>query len=87
VLNGKATNLVLPVTPPIARAAKASGEVVVQIMIDEDGNVISATAASGHPLLRAAAVAAARESKFSPTRLSGQPVKVNGVLIYNFANE
>jgi hypothetical protein len=35
-------------------------------------------------LLQAAAVAAARASKFTPTKLSGQPVKVNGVIIYNF---
>jgi len=39
---------------------------------------------SGHPLLRAAAVAAARGARFSPTKLSGQPVKVSGVITYNF---
>jgi TonB family protein len=61
-----------------------TGQVTVQVLIDENGNVISASAASGHPLLRAAAVNAARASKFSPTKLSGQPVKVNGVIIYNF---
>lgn len=87
VLNGKAISLPLPVYPPIALAAKASGSVTVQITIDEDGNVISAQADSGHPLLRAAAVTAAREAKFSPTRLSGQPVKVQGVVIYNFSPE
>ena len=54
------------------------------ILLDENGNVISAHATSGHPLLQAAAVAAARSSKFTPTKLSGQPVKVNGVIIYNF---
>jgi outer membrane biosynthesis protein TonB len=46
--------------------------------------VISAHAVSGHPLLQAAAVGAARASKFTPTKLSGQPVKVSGVIIYNF---
>jgi protein TonB len=54
------------------------------VTIDESGNVISASAVSGHPLLRAAAVAAARSSKFSPTMLSGQAVKVTGVIVYNF---
>jgi protein TonB len=53
-------------------------------LIDEKGNVLSATAISGHPLLRAAAVEAARGAKFSPTLLSGQPVKVSGVISYNF---
>lgn len=87
VLNGKATSLPPPQYSPIAKQAGASGTVTVQITIDEEGNVISAEAISGHPLLRAAAVSAAREAKFSPTKLAGQPVKVQGVLIYNFANE
>jgi protein TonB len=84
VLNGKAIHLVTPPYPAIARSAHASGAVQVQVLIDENGNVISANAVSGHPLLRAAAVAAAHASKFSPTKLSGQPVKVNGVIVYNF---
>ncbi len=84
VLNGRAVHLVTPPYPAIARSAHASGAVQVQVLIDENGNVISARAMSGHPLLQAAAVAAARSSKFTPTKLSGQPVKVNGVIIYNF---
>ncbi|HYX28904.1 MAG TPA: energy transducer TonB [Pyrinomonadaceae bacterium] len=84
VLNGKAIRLVTPPYPAIARSAHASGAVNVQVTIDENGNVISAVATSGHPLLRAAAQSAAMASKFSPTKLSGQPVKVSGVIIYNF---
>jgi protein TonB len=84
VLNGKAINLPKPAYPPIARAAHASGTVVVQVLIDENGNVVSAHAVSGHPLLQGAAVGAARQAKFSPTKLSGQPVKVTGVIQYNF---
>jgi TonB family protein len=86
-LNGKAVSKPAPVYPPIARAAKASGTVVVQVVVDEEGNVISATAISGHPLLQAAAVAAARQAKFTPTKLSGSPVKVTGTLTYNFVLE
>lgn len=84
VLNGRAIRLTQPPYPAIARSAHASGQVQVQVLIDENGNVISAHATSGHPLLQGAAVAAARASKFTPTKLSGQPVKVNGVIIYNF---
>jgi periplasmic protein TonB len=84
VLNGKAINLVHPQFPAIAKQAHACGTVTVQAVIDEAGNVISAHAAGGHPLLQASAVAAARASKFSPTKLSGQPVKVTGVITYNF---
>jgi protein TonB len=84
VLNGKAISLPKPPYPQIARTARASGTVSVQVMIDENGNVVSASAVSGHPLLRAAAVQAARQAKFTPTKLSGQPVKVSGVINYNF---
>lgn len=84
VLNGKAISKPQPAYPAIAKAAKASGTVTVQVLVDESGNVVTASAVSGHPLLRASAVAAARQAKFSPTKLSGQPVKVTGVITYNF---
>ncbi|HZI17353.1 MAG TPA: TonB family protein [Pyrinomonadaceae bacterium] len=84
VLNGKAISKPQPPYPPIAKAARASGTVTVQITVDESGRVISASAVSGHPLLRAAAEGAARQARFSPTLLSGQPVKVTGVITYNF---
>jgi protein TonB len=83
-LNGKAISLVIPPYPPAAGAARASGAVNVQVTVDEGGNVISASAVSGHALLRGAAESAARASKFSPTILSGQPVKVTGVVVYYF---
>lgn len=84
VLNGKASSLPKPAYPPAARAVRASGQVVVQVVISETGSVISASATSGHPLLRQAAVGAARGARFSPTMLSGQPVKVSGIITYNF---
>ena len=84
VLNGKAISLPKPAYPAIAKAAHAAGTVTVQVTIDENGSVISARAVSGHPLLQAVAVAAARQARFSPTKLSGQPVKVTGVIQYNF---
>ena len=87
VLNGKAISLPKPGYPPIARAAHASGTVVVQVLIDENGSVVSAHAVSGHPLLQAAAVGAAKQARFSPTKLSGQPVKVTGVIQYNFVSQ
>ncbi|HLM58629.1 MAG TPA: energy transducer TonB [Pyrinomonadaceae bacterium] len=84
VLNGKAISKPTPAYPPIAKAARASGTVVVQIIVDEEGKVESASAVSGHPLLQQASVVAARGARFSPTYLSGQPVKVSGVITYNF---
>jgi TonB family protein len=85
VLNGKATSLPAPAYPSAARAVRAEGAVNIQVLIDEEGNVVSASAVSGHPLLRATAVAAAKGAKFSPTRLMGYPVKVSGIITYIFA--
>ena len=84
VINGKAISLTKPPYPAAAKAVRAGGAVNVQVLIDEKGNVVSASAVSGHPLLRAASENAARQSKFSPTLLSNQPVKVTGVIVYNF---
>lgn len=80
----KALVLPKPAYPGIARAAHASGTVEVQVVIDEQGNVSAARAISGHPLLHAANVEAARRAKFSPTLLEGDPVKVAGVIAYHF---
>ena len=70
---------------PTTRAhVKVTGIVVVEVTVDEKGEVISARAISGHPLLRGAAVAAARGWKFTPTQLSGKPVKAIGTLTFTF---
>jgi TonB family protein len=84
VLNGTAISKPAPVYPPIARAARASGEVVVMVKLDECGNVVAAKAVSGNPLLQQAAVQAAYDWRFAPTRLSGKPVKVSGTITFNF---
>src|SRR5262249_17178822 len=84
VLNGKALALPQPAYPPLARAAHVAGTVTVQVLIDEQGNVVAAHAVDGHPLLQAVCVAAAQQARFSPTLLEGEPVKVTGVIKYNF---
>lgn len=84
ILNGKAISLPKPVYPPAARAVRASGAVQMQVLIDEEGNIFSAEAVSGHPLLRSSARQAACGAKFAPTLLSGSPVKVSGIITYNF---
>jgi TonB family protein len=84
VLNGKALNLPKPEYPPKARANRASGSVTVDVLIDERGKIVTAGAVLGHPYLRDAARDSACRAKFSPTTLSGQPVKVKGQIVYNF---
>ena len=83
-LNGKASSLPKAEYPAIARAAHASGTVTVDVIVDETGNVVAAKAVSGHPLLQAAAVNAARQAKFTPTFVNGEPTRINGYLTYNF---
>ncbi len=84
VLNGRALNKIKPSYPVSAREAGASGTVEVRIVFDETGKVIWAKAVSGHPQLRQAAEDAAWQTKFSPTILSGQPVRTSGIMLYNF---
>jgi protein TonB len=84
VLQGNAIRRVQPTYPPIAKAAHASGAVQVQVTISEEGQVIEAAVISGHPLLRESALQAARQWTFRPTMLSGVPVKVQGILTFNF---
>src|SRR5687768_4101327 len=87
VLDAKAVSKPQPPYPPLAKAARAFGTVNVQVTVDETGKVVSASAVSGHPLLRQAAVAAARQARLAPTLLNGEPVRVSGVLTYNFVLE
>lgn len=83
-LNGKARSLPRPDYPAAAKMVRASGEVVVQIKIDENGNVLSAAALNGHPLLRQASEKAALQATFNPLELYGQKIKVTGVIVYHF---
>ncbi len=84
VESGQVLELPKPAYPPIARAAHASGTVEVKVIVDTDGSVIAAAAISGHPLLQAAAVSAARNARFTPLKYKGEPVKVVGVIQYHF---
>jgi TonB family protein len=84
VINGIARSLPKPNYPAAAIAANIEGKVDVQVLIDETGRVVSAKAVSGNPMLKSAAEQAARNARFSPTILSNVPVKVTGVIIYNF---
>lgn len=87
VLNDRAINLRTPSYSQIAREMRASGRVQVQVLVDEKGNVNSAKAISGNPLLHSSAENAAKGSKFSPTKLNGRSVKTTGYVIYNFVKQ
>jgi protein TonB len=84
LISGKAIYKYQPPYPPLARQTHVSGAVTVNILVDETGRVIAAHAAAGHPLLTLAAQQAAYQWRFSPTVLNGAPVKVSGVITFNF---
>ena len=83
-ITGEAVYLPKPAFPPIAKQMRAQGAVAVQVLIDETGKVVSANAVSGNPVFLHAAQKAAFQARFKPTRLGDQPVKVSGVITYNF---
>jgi len=84
VLNSQAKSLPKPNYPQLAKIARVQGKVAVQVLIDETGNVVSAKAMSGPPLLIGESQRAAMQARFSPTTINGQAVKVSGVITYNF---
>ena len=73
-----------PEYPKSATYVNANGPVSVSILIDELGNVGSAKALSGHPLLRPTALKAALQAKFPPTLIGGKPVRVRTTVVFNF---
>ncbi|HEV2803199.1 MAG TPA: energy transducer TonB [Pyrinomonadaceae bacterium] len=84
VISSKVISKPAPVYPAIAKQTGVQGTVSVEILVDEGGRVISARATTGHPLLRLAAQQSAYQARFTPTTISGSPVKVSGVITYNF---
>jgi TonB family protein len=85
VLNGRAISLPAPPYPKEARARRLAGTIVIKVLIDERGNVVDAKdMCQGLPYLTNVSVQAAKSARFTPTKLSGQPVKVTGVIVYNF---
>lgn len=84
VVNGIALRLEKPSYPNAAKAVRAAGSVMIRVQIDEQGSVTGAKAFCGHPLLRAASEQAAAKTKFKPTLIDGKPVKVAGIVVYNF---
>jgi len=83
LLNERAVTLP-PAEYPKQGSMKITGTVEVEVLVGIDGRVVSANATKGHALLRAAAIKAARQAQFKPTLLAGQPVRVSGIITYNF---
>src|SRR5262245_58130362 len=81
---GRVLRRVEPLYPAIAKQARIQGSVQVQIDISVTGAVDNVTLLSGNPLLRDAALQAAKQWLFIPTELNGKPVRAIGVITFNF---
>ena len=86
ILNGKAKSLPRPPYPTEAREKRLSGSVSVRVKIDEQGNVIETRTICGHPILSKGSEESARGAKFEPTLIDGKPVKVSGIVVYNYVS-
>jgi protein TonB len=84
VQESKLIHKVTPVYPPLAIKAHVSGSVILEALIDEEGNVTNLKSIKGHPLLDEAAIQAVSQWKYSPTILNGEPVQVIAVVTVVF---
>lgn len=81
ILNDMATSIPKPEFPT---DTKGSGTITVEIVVSEKGEVVASSVVSGPQPLRSAAAAAARKARFDPPLKDGKPVKVAGVLTFDF---
>jgi len=73
-----------PRYPPLALATHLQGVVVIDAVLDENGNVVEMKVVSGHPLLIDSAMAAVKQWKYQPTYLNDQPVAVQMNIVVTF---
>jgi periplasmic protein TonB len=73
-----------PNYPPHARQARVQGQVLVDAILDEQGNVIDMKVVSGPPLLYQAALDALRIWRCEPTYLNGKPISVELIVTITF---
>lgn len=71
--------------PPLARQARIQGTVVLNVLINNNGDIEHLTVFSGHPMLVPAAVEAVKHWKYKPYFLNGQPMKVETTILVDFS--
>jgi protein TonB len=80
ISGGVATGMLLqktvPIYPPIAKAARVQGTVVLQATISKAGTIENLRVISGNAMLQSAAMDAVRSWRYRPYLLNGEPVEV-----------
>ena len=76
VQESKLIKKIEPAYPELAKRARVQGVVILQVTVDEEGNVSEIRVLRGHPLLDDEATRAVKQWKYSPTLLNGEPVPV-----------
>jgi len=84
VSEGLLVHKVTPQYPPLARAARVQGSVVLQAVIGKDGGIQNLKLVSGHPMLAPAAIEAVKQWRYKPYFLNGEPVEVDTQITVNF---
>jgi len=84
VTTGLLVHKVQPLYPPLARAARIQGDVVLRAIINKDGAIQDLQLVSGHPMLVPAAIDAVRQWRYRPYLLNGQPVEVETTITVIF---
>ncbi len=75
-----------PLYPKWTEVAGLRGRNVVEVLVDESGNVVKAVVLSGHPVMKEVVIKAAMKAKFKPTLVNGKHVKVSGILMYDLVD-
>ncbi|HMD41783.1 MAG TPA: energy transducer TonB [Candidatus Acidoferrum sp.] len=73
-----------PTYPILARQTHMQGVVIIDAVVDEQGNVVEAKVRSGPPLLIQSAIDALRQWRYEPTYLNDQPVSVQLTVTVSF---
>jgi protein TonB len=85
VTRGLLVHRVEPTYPPLAKAARIQGEVVLSAVISVNGDIENLQLVSGHPMLVPAALTAVRQWRYKPYLLNGQPVEVETTITVIFS--
>src|SRR5579872_3950202 len=85
VTRGLLIHRVEPSYPPLARAARVQGDVILTAVISVNGEIENLQLVSGHPMLVPAAISAVKQWRYKPYLLNGQPVEVETTITVIFS--